>query len=169
VGDDVLAAPGRLTVPLHPHGAAARRRSHLRRARGTLALAALTVLPVVLAEISWLGWWLPVAVLAVGLPLGAALAEAAYRNLGHALVPDPDPHLVVGDAEVARVRTVLEADGIIGWVVTETWFQRRVGLVDLVATTAAGAERVVVRDVPRETAIRLADRTTPGVLTAWTA
>jgi putative membrane protein len=64
---------------------------------------------------------------------------------------------------------VLEADGIIGWVVAETWSQRRVGLVDLVATTAAGAERVVVRDVPRETAIRLADRTTPGVLTAWTA
>jgi putative membrane protein len=169
VGDDVLAAPGRLTVPLHPHGPAARRRSHLRRARGTLALAALTVLPVVLTDVSWLGWWLPVAVLVVGLPLGAALAEAAYRNLGHALVVAPDPHLVVGDAEVARVRTVLEADGVIGWVLTETWFQRRVGLVDLAATTAAGAERVVVRDVPRETAIRLADRTTPGVLTAWSA
>ena len=65
------------------------------------------------------------------------------------------------------MRTVLETDGIIGWVVNETWFQRRVGLADLVATTAAGAERVVVRDVPRERAIALADAATPDVLTAW--
>ena len=67
------------------------------------------------------------------------------------------------------MRTVLETDGIIGWALTETWFQRRAGLADLVATTAAGAEKVVVRDVPRTRAIELADTATPGVLTAWTA
>ena len=62
------------------------------------------------------------------------------------------------------MRTVLETDGIIGWVVTESWFQRRLGLADLVATTAAGAEKVVVHDVPRDRAIVLADTATPGVL-----
>ncbi len=94
--------------------------------------------------------------LVVGPPWGAAVAEASYRHLGHALAPDPaaPTHLVVGHAQAARVRTVLETDGIIGWVVTESWFQRRLGLVDLVATTAAGAEKVVVHDVPRERAVR---------------
>ena len=70
VGDDVLAEPGRLTVPLAAHGPAARRRSHLRQARGAVVLAALTVLPVVLADVSWLGWWLPVTVLVAGLRAG---------------------------------------------------------------------------------------------------
>ncbi|WP_457207896.1 PH domain-containing protein, partial [Nocardioides sp. P5_C9_2] len=123
-----------------------------------------------LTDVGWLGWWVPVLVLVVGLPASVAVAEASYRHLGHALVREPGAaaHLVVGHAEAARVRTVLETDGIIGWVVTETWFQRRVGLADLVATTAAGAERVVVRDVPRDRAIRLADAATPGVLDAWT-
>lgn len=170
VGDDVLAEPGRLTTPLVAHGPAARRRSHVREARGVLVLAALAVLPVVLTDVGLLGWWLPVAVLVIGLPASVAVAEASYRHLGHVLVREPGAasHLVVGHAEAARVRTVLETDGIIGWVVNETWFQRRVGLADLVATTAAGAERVLVRDVPRERAIALADAATPDVLTAWT-
>ncbi|WP_107767708.1 PH domain-containing protein [Nocardioides terrigena] len=171
VGHDVLAAPGRLTAPLTAHGPSARRREHVGQALGVVDLAVLSVLPVLLTDISWLGWWLPAAVLVVGLPWGAAVAEASYRHLGHALAPDPaaPTHLVVGHAQAARVRTVLETDGIIGWVVTESWFQRRLGLVDLVATTAAGAEKVVVHDVPRERAVRLADSATPGVLTAWTA
>ncbi len=170
VGDEVLAEPGRLTAPITAHGPAARRRSLVREARGVLVLAALAVLPVVLADADWLGWWLPALLLVVGLPASVAVAEASYRHLGHALVPDPGAasHLVVGHPEAARVRTVLETDGIIGWVVTETWFQRRVGLADLVATTAAGAEKVVVRDVPRDRAITLADTATPGVLSAWT-
>ena len=125
---------------------------------------------VALTDISWLGWWLPPTLLVVGLPLAVVVAETSYRHLGHALAPAGSPtHLAVGHPRAARVRTVLETDGIIGWALTETWFQRRAGLADLVATTAAGAEKVVVRDVPRTRAIELADTATPGVLTAWTA
>jgi putative membrane protein len=165
VGDDVLGAPGRLTTGLTAHGPLARRRSHVRQALTVLDLTLLSVLPVVLLDVAWLGWWLPVVVAVVGLPLGALVAEASYRHLGHAL---DATHLTVGHATVARVRTVLETDGIIGWVLTESWFQRRLGLADLVATTAAGAEKVLLRDVPRDRAIALADAATPGVLTAWT-
>jgi putative membrane protein len=67
------------------------------------------------------------------------------------------------------VRTVLEHDGIIGWVVRQSWFQRRLALATLVATTAAGAERVIARDIPLVKAIQLADDSTPGVLTPWVA
>lgn len=170
VGDDVLTEPGRLTVPLVPHGPRARRRSYVRRLTDPVEAAVTAAVVVALTDVSWLGWWLPPTLLLVGLPLSAAVAEASYRHLGHALVPgDESPtHLAVGGAHVARVRTVLETDGIIGWVVTETWFQRRAGLADLVATTAAGAEKVVVRDVPRGRAVALADAATPGVLSAWT-
>lgn len=166
VGEDVLDAPGRLTTDLTAHGPLARRRSHVRQALTVLDLALLSVLPVALLDVAWLSWWLPVAVVVVGLPLAAAVAEASYGHLGHALDPT---HLTVGHAQVARVRTVLETDGIIGWVLAESWFQRRLGLADLVATTAAGAEKVLLRDVPRDRAIALADAATPGVLTAWTA
>jgi putative membrane protein len=49
-------------------------------------------------------------------------------------------------------------------VVTQSWWQRRIGLADLTATTAAGSERVLVRDVRLEVAVALADRATPGLL-----
>ena len=60
---------------------------------------------------------------------------------------------------------MLETDGIIGWVVAQSWWQRRIGLADLIATTAAGSERVLVRDVRLDVAVSLADRATPGLLT----
>ena len=94
--------------------------------------------------------------------LAAVVGESSYRHLGHALA---GRHLVAGSGALARIRTVLETDGIIGWVVTQSWWQRRIGLADLTATTAAGAERVLVRDVRLEVAVALADRATPGLLT----
>ena len=103
-------------------------------------------------------------VAAIALALAALTAEASYRHLGHATTTE---HLVVGSGELARVRTVLEHDGIIGWVVHQSWFQRRLALATLTATTAAGAEQVVARDIPLGAAIRVADTSTPGVLTAW--
>jgi putative membrane protein len=107
--------------------------------------------------------WVWVLVLsAVLLVLSMALGEASYRHLGHALAGD---HLVAGSGALARIRTVLETDGIIGWVVSQSWWQRRLGLADLTATTAAGAEQVLVRDVRLEVAVALADRATPGLLT----
>ena len=71
----------------------------------------------------------------------------------------------MGSGLLARVRTVLETDGIIGWVVSQSWWQRRIGLADLVATTAAGNERVLVRDVRLDVGVALAQSATPGLLT----
>jgi putative membrane protein len=68
---------------------------------------------------------------------------------------------VAGAPAVARRRTVLERDGVIGWVVQQTFFQRRRGLATLVATTAAGGERVVVTDVPLPQAVAVAAAVTP--------
>lgn len=165
VGASVLGQdaplPAPLTVTLVEHGPKARRRSWLRQLR----TAAVLVLALAGAwwwfDLAW-GW---LAVLGVVLlVLAGVVGEVSYRHLGHAL---DEHHLVAGSGALARVRTVLETDGIIGWVVAQSWWQRRIGLADLTATTAAGAERVVVRDVRLEVAVALADRTTPGLLTAW--
>ncbi len=139
------------------HGPAARRRCAFRAVRAAVLPAAVLVTAVNFFDLS--SWWL-VPGLAALLAWAGAAAELSWRHLGHALTED---HLVVGSPAATRTRTALERDGIIGWNVSESFFQRRVGLVTLVATTAAGPERVSVVDVPRETALRLADRTTPGM------
>ncbi len=160
VGAAVLEDPRPLTLPLVAHGPAARRRCHVRAQRpAVLALLAGLVL-----------WWLDVPGSVVAGAAAAALAltaaglvtaVASYRHLGHALAPD---HLVSGAGSLQRSRVVLERDGIIGWVVRESWWQRRSGLATLIATTAAGPERVVVTDLPLGDAVRLADAATPGML-----
>ncbi|MEZ5098062.1 MAG: PH domain-containing protein [Nocardioides sp.] len=80
--------------------------------------------------------------------------------------PHP-PHVRLG--ALSRERTALERDGIIGWVIQQTYFQRRRGLATLVATTAAGGEKVEVTDVRLPVAVALADEATPGLLTPFRA
>ncbi|MDF9716819.1 PH domain-containing protein [Nocardioides sp. ChNu-99] len=170
VGHDVLgpdaAAAAPLTTPLVAHGPGARRRAHVRwqwstLIFGTAALAALLV--------DGTPAWAPVPVVVFFAVLGVAGAESSYRNLGHALTTlDGRPrHLVAGSGAFARTRTVLEAEGVIGWVVEQSFFQRRTGLADLVATTAAGGESMRVRDVDLGVGLRLADAATPGLLTPF--
>ncbi|MDT0184235.1 PH domain-containing protein [Microbacterium sp. ARD31] len=161
VGGAVLESAGGLTVPLVAHGPTARRRAWFRQLRAALVV-------VVVAAVA--AWWFDVsgawvAALAVVLLVAAALVgEASYRHLGHTLT---DRHLVAGSGDLARVRTVLETEGIIGWVLEQSWWQRRIGLADLTATTAAGHERVLVKDVGLDVAVALADRATPGLLTPF--
>ena len=163
VGELVLEHRGPLTDPLVAHGPRARRRAWNRSLRGAFEL-------VVLAGVA--AWWFDIAwtwvagLAAVLLLAAAAVGESTYRHLGHSLA---EAHLVAGSGALARIRTVLETDGIIGWVVSQSWWQRRIGLADLTATTAAGAERVLVRDVRLDVAVALADRATPGLLTGFLA
>lgn len=159
VGGAVLGTTAPLTVPLVAHGPRARRRAWLRPVYGVVFLVAVAAVGAHVAHVAW-GWVALLGVVALAVALAAG--EASYRHLGHALT---DHHLVVGPADVARTRTVLETDGIIGWVLDQTWWQRRIGLADLVATTAAGHERVLVRDVRPDVAVALAYRATPGLLT----
>jgi putative membrane protein len=158
VGEAVLDRPGPLSEPLVEHGPKARRRAWFRQLRNALDVIVLMAVGWWWFELTW--WWLAAVGVAL-LALAAAAGEATYRHLGHALSAD---HLVAGGGTFARVRTVLETEGIIGWVVSQSWWQRRIGLADLTATTAAGTERVLVRDVRLDVAVALADRATPGLL-----
>jgi putative membrane protein len=163
VGDRLLGVGGAFATTLLRHGPAARRRRHV---RGLVPTVLAAVVVAVLAGSGVLtGWWPWLVVLALP-ALGAWLAEASYRHLGHRLTPG---HLVVGGGLLDRRRTVLERDGIIGWVLTQTVFQRRVGLATLVATTAAGRESVRVLDLPLADATALALDATPEMVLPFVA
>lgn len=161
VGRDVLDSEEPLSVTLAEHGPAARLRCHVRNQWLTVIGTVAAVAGVIRLDWSWL---VPALVLVVLAPLGALLGEAQYRHLGHALT---DEHLVAGSGTLTRTRTALERDGIIGWVINQSWFQRRRDLATLVATTAAGAERVIIRDLPHDRAVELADAATPGMITEF--
>lgn len=157
----LLEDPEPMTATLLAHGPRARRRCHVRGQWATLIVLVLGIVPIVL----WDFWWWPVIVATpLAIVIGALCAESTYRNLGHRL---SNEYLVAGSGILTRRRTALERDGIIGWVVKQSWFQRRQGLASLVATTAAGDEAVVVRDLALADAVAFADASTPGMLTPF--
>lgn len=172
VGADVLGDDEPLVTTLVPHGGRARRRCHLRAYREALVLPVLVAVGVVVLAVlddrgpdlpGWLArvggwWWLPLVAAAVTLLWAVVVAEVTYARLGHRVT---SRHLVAGDGALASRRTVLESDGIVGWVRRQTWFQRRAGLVTLVATTAAGSDKVVVHDVPLAEAAAIMHAATP--------
>ena len=67
------------------------------------------------------------------------------------------------------VRPRCAARGIIGWRIHQSFFQRRVGLVTLVATTAGGKGSYEVPDVTAAEALGCADEAVPGLLTPFLA
>ena len=70
---------------------------------------------------------------------------------------------------LARRREALATGSVIGWNLRSTWFQRRAGLTDLVATTAGGRQRVRVLDLPDADATALARSAQPGLLDQFLA
>lgn len=157
IGDHSQAA-----VPLTAHGPAARRR------RFTRALLPVALVAVVVLALGAAGRpvhplvWGAVAAVAVG---GAALAGDRYRGLGHAVLPG---WLITRSGSLDRARHSIESDGIIGWTVRQTFFQRRAGLATVIAATPAGTGKYLVLDLPAEQAWSLIEAVTPGAGDVWT-
>jgi putative membrane protein len=158
----VLGRDEPLTVALRAHGAAARRRRYTR----ALPLCALSVAGFA-ALWRWAGLpaWAWLASLAL-LPAGALLAIDRYRGLGHAVAGG---HLVCSTGSLVRRRNLLAREGIIGWNLRQSFFQRRAGLVTLTATTAAGRQSYRVQDVETAEALRVAEAALPGLLSPFLA
>ncbi|WFB09500.1 PH domain-containing protein [Streptomyces sp. LX-29] len=115
-----------------------------------------------------LGVWLGPAWVTVGCVTGAVLvpvlvafAVDAYRTLGHGI---RGRYLVTSAGTFAHRTVALEREGIIGWKITRTPFQRRAGLLTLGATTAAGEGVYKVRDVSTGQGIALAEDAVPQLL-----
>lgn len=153
----VLGSASALDEPLHGHGPAAARRRWTRGLGPAVLPATGAGALVALGEAS--AWVLaPTALVVVA---AAALAADRARALGHRLA---GRHLVSRSGSLARRRDVLATDHVIGWTFRDTWFQRRAGLVTLVATTAGGRQAVTVLDVPLDRATGLAGAAVPGLV-----
>ncbi|HJQ45057.1 MAG TPA: PH domain-containing protein [Amycolatopsis sp.] len=145
------------TTELVHHGPRAWRRRHTRALLFAGAVAGLLALLWWLAD--WSAWpWQAALSL---FPIGVLLAEDRYRNLGHALV---GRRLVFQQGSLVRRRHMVASDGVIGWVMHRSFFQRRAGLVSLTATTAAGHQHYTSTDMPAAVAVAFADEALPGLL-----
>jgi putative membrane protein len=164
VAADILDEPVSPTesVRLIRHPLAARGR-RMRWAVGSVVLVSgpLAILGVLLTEVLLHLAWISAVVL---LPVAVALARDAYRNLGHGITGG---FLVSRHGATARRTVALQRQGIIGWTITSSPFQRRAGLLTLSATTAASKGAYPVYDVGIQQGIALADEAVPGLLTPF--
>jgi putative membrane protein len=156
----VLGRDEPLRLALRSHGPVARRRRFVR------ALTAAAPAPVVLVALSQLAGptelalWAALAALVL-LPAAALLAEGRVRSLGHCV----DAGLLVTQRGwLVRRRCMLQTDGIVGWTLRRSLFQRRGDVATLSATTAAGRQRYELQDVELAEALRVAEAATPGLL-----
>lgn len=160
----VAARVLRTTPADSPTGAPLRRhpvRALRRRLSRAVVPPAVLVLALWLAHV-WGGWpdwpWQVACVLPV---LAVPVGLNRYRNLGHTLTSH---YLVSRFGSLDRRTVALQRDGIIGWRVRRSFFQRRAGLATLTATIAAGRGAYHVVDVTEADALRLAEDTLPGLL-----
>jgi putative membrane protein len=157
VAATILRDEDPVTCPLTPHGPAARRRRFTRALAGaSLVVGALVVLWRLSDWSAWT-WTIPLALS----PLAGVLAADRYRSLGHALAGG---FLVARTGSLVRRRAMLATDGIIGFNLSRSYFQRRAGLSTLTATTAAGEQGYAVIDVDPAQALTLAEAAVPGLL-----
>lgn len=159
VAADVTGAPAAVAAELTGHGPRARTR---RVTRALVPAALVAIALVVLSATTGRVWPTLLAVLC--LLAGAGLGLDRARGLGHLLA---DGWLVARSGSLTRRRELLATDAIIGWNLRATWFQRRAGLVTLVAATAGGRQAVVVLDVPEPVAVDVASRAVPDLVSQF--
>ncbi|GAA5115359.1 PH domain-containing protein [Haloechinothrix salitolerans] len=173
VVSDVLREPdvsGALTG-LTPHPRAARSR-RLRWALAPVTLVFAVLLTVELAAgdqiatragsaLAGLVAAVPWVFAVIAVPIAVLLAVDAYRNLGHGL---SGRYLVARRGVARRSTALVQRTGVIGWTVRQSIFQRRSGLLTLVATTAAGSGAYTIPDVDVTEGVAFADEAVPDLL-----
>ncbi|MEU5875463.1 PH domain-containing protein [Glycomyces sp. NPDC047369] len=161
VVDAAEAVVGPVDCALAPHPRTARTRRLRWAAVAVLVLAAAATVPHLL-------WELP-ALLSAAIVLAAVLSAAfavwtafdSYASLGHALTAR---HLVSRRGSTRRATVHLDRSGIIGWRITQSVFQRRMGLMTLDATTAAGKGHYAVIDADEHEILDFAAEAVPDLL-----
>ncbi|MFF3321695.1 PH domain-containing protein [Streptomyces sp. NPDC002889] len=147
---------------------AARLTAHPRAARGRRLRWALVTALLPVAVLALLGTlltpvllYIAAACAVVAVPAAVLLALDAYRSLGHGISGD---YLVARSGTMRRTTVALQRSGVIGWTVKQSFFQRRVGLSTLTATTAAGTGAYDVYDAAEGEVLAFAADAVPGVL-----
>ncbi|PZF85211.1 hypothetical protein C1I92_06370 [Jiangella anatolica] len=163
----VAASVAAAVAGVRPGGLLRRHPPAARTRRLRWAIAADVVLAAVVV---WLAvaspvrdfWAVVLTVLAAaGCVVLLMLAGDAYRSLGHDLDGE---FLVARKGSVRRATVYLQRQGIIGWRVSQSVFQRRAGLLTLTATTAAGARSYSIIDADEHEVLEFGADAVPGLL-----
>lgn len=157
VAAEILRTTDPVGAPLQPHGGAATRRRWSRALSVALLIVAALWAVCALSRASAIYWVLA----ALPLPFGAFLAADRARALGHALTGG---FLVSRRGSLVRRRIMLHREGVLGYRLRSSFFQRRLGLSTLTAATAAGRQGYPVQDLSTGSAVALATQLTPGLL-----
>lgn len=161
VAAEVVGSSGPVHAALVDHGPRARARRWTRALVPAAVVAVVLVAVAVATDLSGLAF-----LAALPLLVGAALGFDRARSLGHALV---EGWFVARSGSLTRRRELLATDAVIGWNLHSSWFQRRAGLVTLVATTAGGRQYVALPDVPEQVAVDVAIAAVPGLVEQFAA
>ncbi|MFV8054160.1 PH domain-containing protein [Mycobacterium sp. 48b] len=149
---ELIDNPGAVDARLVAHGPAAVRRRWT-RALTLPVLVGAVMLTVGVPVWVWVLW-------AVFVGCAALLAADRAGSLGHLV---RDGWLVARAGSLERRQDHLDAAGIIGWTVRQTFFQRRAGVATVIAATAAGEKRYAVIDIPAAQAWSVAVAASPWV------
>lgn len=155
----VIGPIGDGTVAPHPRTARARRLRWATAAALGLLVAVVTVQVLWSPPVFWAAVLTLVAAVAAGWAFWAALD--AYASLGHTL---DDRYLVARRGTVRRATVHLQRDGIIGYRIRQSLFQRRLGLLTVDATTAAGRGHYPTVDADEHEGLDFAADAVPGLL-----
>ncbi len=159
--DVVGEAVGPIATGLRPHPPAARRRRLFRAIFPWAVIAACTV-P---AALLWSGLWWALAAPALLLALlGVPLGLDRYRSLGHTY---DGSRLSVRSGSLRRSQAVVEERAVVGWTLSQTWFQRRAGLLTVTAGVGAGTGGYAALDVGEAEGPAFAAEVTPAWLTPF--
>ncbi|GAB3814695.1 PH domain-containing protein [Kribbella italica] len=153
--DVAPTAAVRLTA--HPR-AALGRRIRMAVAAALLPVVVLVVLGLLFTDVLV---QLGVILAVVLLPIAVLLARDSYKALGHGIT---GKYLVTRSGSIRRSTAALQRDGVLGWRVRQSVFQRRVGLATFSAITAAGGGAYSARDADADEGLDFAREAVPGLL-----
>ncbi|MFI6292094.1 PH domain-containing protein [Nonomuraea sp. NPDC050790] len=152
-------AVGPFAADLRPHPPVARNRRLFRAIAPWAALAALALAAALLSGAT--AWWVLAVVALVLAGLGVPLGLDRYRSLGHGY---DGVRLSVRSGSLRRSQAVFERRAVVGWRIRQTWFQRRAGVMTLVAGVGAGEGGYSAVDVSESQAVTFPAEVTPDWL-----
>ncbi|WP_406313291.1 PH domain-containing protein [Streptosporangium sp. NBC_01639] len=156
--DVVGEAIGPIATGLRAHPVAARRRRLFRAVFPWLVIALCAVPAATAWSPLWWGLVVPALILAgLGVPLGLD----RYRSLGHTY---DGARLSVRSGSLRRSQAVVEERAVVGWTLRQTWFQRRAGVLTVVAGVGAGSGGYAAIDVGEAEGVAFAAEVSPGWL-----
>ncbi|MED7922733.1 PH domain-containing protein [Nonomuraea sp. LP-02] len=155
-------AVGPYDAALRAHPPVARDRRLFRAIFPWAVLALLSAVTAVVTGVT-LGWILAVVALllaGVGIPLGLD----RYASLGHGY---DGARLSVRSGSLRRSQAVIERRAVVGWRLRQTWFQRRAGVLTLIAGVGAGTGGYEAIDVSEAQGVAFPTEVTPEWLTPF--